>query len=350
MIKFEVSILEIELKKIAGKPLYIQLYNSIVDEITQGYIQDGFRLPARRKLAKELNIAQITVDTAYKMLQDTGYAIIIPRQGCFVSFKTTNHNNDIPWEGISYEKYNFSENEIDKKAFPRADYAKILRNIAYNDGIDILSHPAKNGEFALRSAISKYLYSFRNIKSSPWQVIIGAGLEYLLTSFATIFTDDTVFAMEDSGYSRSYFAFASYVKNMKTIPVDMDVLKIEDLYKSKANIFYTTPYYHHPTGHKMTTLQKEQLLAWVSESPDRYIIEDCFDCELIFGAPESLYSMDKNNKVILLNSFSRSISSSFKTSYMVIPDNLGFQMERQASILLCAHSTAGAACSCRVYR
>lgn len=314
--------MDFKLEKNGDKPLYLQLYNAIAEAIIQGYIQNNSKLPARREMAERLQIAQITVDSAYKMLQDTGYAISVPRQGCFVSFKTTEYNSDIPWDIAAKESFVFTTNGIDKTTFPRADYAKIVRNIVYNDGIDIFSHPKKGGEFALRNAISKYLYSFRDIKCSPWQIIVGAGLEYLLTSLAAIFDDDTVFGMEDGGYSRSYYAFASYSKKIKTIPIDMDGLKIEDLYKSGSDIFYAAPYHHFPTGHKMTRLQKEQLLTWASESPHRYIIEDCFDCEITWETLDSLYSMDKNNKVILLNSFSRSICSSFKTSYMVIPDAL----------------------------
>lgn len=306
-----------------GEALYIQLYNAIVSEISQGYIQNYTKLPSRRKLAEELNIAEITVNAAYKMLQDTGYAISIPRQGFFICFKTNNYSHDLPWDVRGEETYIFTANGIDKDSFPRATYAKIVKNIAYNEEFDILSHPQKNGEFALRNAISKYLYSFQNIKCSPWQIIVGAGQEYLITAFASIFDDDTIFAMEDSGYSRNYYAFKSYGKNIKTIPVGMDGLKIEDLYKTNANIFYATPYHHHPTCHKMTLLQKKQLLDWVSESPDRYIIEDLYDCELNWEtSSESLYNLDKNNKVILLNTFSRSICSSFRTSYMLMPNIL----------------------------
>ena len=305
-----------------NEPLYIQLYNSIADAIENGYIQNKTKLPSRRKLAEELNIAEITVDGAYKMLQDAGYVTIVPRQGCFVSFKTTEYDSDMPWDTASAERFVFTANGIDTTMFPRTDYAKIIRNIAYNDGIDILSHPAKNGEFKLRNAVSKYLYSFRNIKCSPWQIIVGAGQEYLITSFASIFNDDTIFAMEDGGYSRSYYAFKSYNKRIKTLPSGMDGFNIKDLYESGADIFYATPEHHFPTGHKMTRRQKEQLLAWASESPDRYIIEDCFDCEINSETSESLFALDKNNKVVLLNSFSRSICSSFRTAYMVIPEIL----------------------------
>jgi len=313
--------MDIKLTK-GNEPLYIQLYNCIADAVEHGYIQNRTKLPSRRKMAEDLDIAEITVDAAYAMLQDTGYVTIIPRQGCFVSFKAPENNGDIPWDTASGERYIFTPNGIDKTMFPRADYAKIVKNILYNDGFDILSHPQKNGEFVLRNAISKYLYSFRDIKCSPHQVIVGAGQEYLITSFFSVFDDDIIFAMEDSGYSRSYYAFTSYNRKIKTIPTGMNGLNIDDLYSSGAKVFYAAPYHHFPTGHKMTRRQKEQLIEWVSESPDRYIIEDCFDCEINWESSESLFSMDKNNRVVLLNSFSRSICSSFRISYMVIPDPL----------------------------
>lgn len=126
-----------------GEALYIQLYNAIVSEISQGYIQNYTKLPSRRKLAEELNIAEITVNAAYKMLQDTGYAISIPRQGFFICFKTNNYSHDLPWDVRGEETYIFTANGIDKDSFPRATYAKIVKNIAYNEEFDILSHPQK---------------------------------------------------------------------------------------------------------------------------------------------------------------------------------------------------------------
>ena len=71
-----------------SKPLYIQLYDAIVRDISDGFLPDKFKLPARRILAKQLSVSQNTVNEAYNMLADTGYIISIPKKGHFVSFNS----------------------------------------------------------------------------------------------------------------------------------------------------------------------------------------------------------------------------------------------------------------------
>lgn len=67
---------------------------------------------------------------------------------------------------------------------------------------------------------------------------------------------------------------------------------------------------------------KTNLLKWVSEAPDRYIIEDSYDSELTWDSSDTLYSMDKSGKVIFLNTFSRTLCPGLKTAYMILPEEL----------------------------
>ena len=226
----------ISLDKSLSKPLYIQLYDAIVRDISDGFLPDKFKLPARRILAKQLSVSQNTVNEAYNMLADTGYIISIPKKGHFVSFNSGEFE-DIPWDIDAGETYVFTPNAVDITYFKRSSYAKIVRNIVYNDGIDIFNHPEKNGEHSLRAAVAKYLYSFRDIKCSPRQIIIGAGSEYLLTQLADVLIDFGKIGMEVPGFSRSYCAFTDSGTDVINIPISMSGLNIDDLYKSNCSIF-----------------------------------------------------------------------------------------------------------------
>ena len=94
----------ISLDKSLSKPLYIQLYDAIVRDISDGFLPDKFKLPARRILAKQLSVSQNTVNEAYNMLADTGYIISIPKKGHFVSFNSGEFE-DIPWDIDAGETY-----------------------------------------------------------------------------------------------------------------------------------------------------------------------------------------------------------------------------------------------------
>lgn len=314
--------MKIELKKMKGKSLYIQLYEAIIEEITSGRLKCGEKLPPRRALSEELKIAQTTVDNAYKMLQDTGCIISIPRQGYLVSFKTTDYNKDIPWEIPPKEQYVFSANGIDFSSLNRNIYAKITRDIVYNDGKEIFSYIEKGGEFILRSEISKFLYSFHNIKCSPWQIIIGAGAEYLLTSLSVLFNSKTAYIMENPCDKHFYDSLKTQGGKIITLPFNTEAFNINALYESQGDILFIEPNGRFPRGLALTETERKDIIAWANQNPNRYIIENGYEAELIQNSENSLYNMDTNNKVIYLGSFSRSLCPSVKTSYMVLPDNL----------------------------
>lgn len=314
--------MHIDLDKTSGKFLYIRLYDAITAEISNGNLPNGSKLPARRILAENLGIAETTVDSAYKMLQDTGYILSIPRQGYVVSFQSSPFTKDVPWETVPDEEIVFSPNGIDITHFSRITYAKIMRDILYNDGADVFSYPEKGGEFLFRNALSKYLYSFRDIKCSPARIVIGAGEEYLLASLAAIFPADTGYILENPCNTHFYHTLYSYRHKIVMLPAELDGFDIDALYSADGKILCLEPDTRCPRSRAMPKEVCRQILAWAYAAPDRYIIENGYDSELQSAQKETLYQMDTQGRVIYLNSFSRTLSPAVKTSYMVLPESL----------------------------
>lgn len=311
--------MQIKFSRNKNKALYIQLYEAISEDIITGRLPYGVRLPARRVLAEQLDISQNTVEGAYKMLADTGYITAVPRQGYVVSFKSLAYKGNSLWEDPAPELVVFTPNSIDISRINRATFGKILKDISYNDGIDIFSFGAKNGEFELRNTLSKYLYSFRNVKCSPDRIIIGAGAEYLLASFTAIFSPDTALIMENPCYTRFYRVLCSYNNLVEVLPYNPGQFNFDALYASKGNILFIDPDARFPRGTCMSREERLQLLNWANAREGRYIIENCYDSEILWETGETLYSMDNNNKVIYMGSLARSLCPAFKTSYMALP-------------------------------
>lgn len=310
-----------ELDKKRGKALYMQLYEAISEDIIDGRLRCGVKLPPRRALAQQLGISENTVDGAYKMLLDTGYIISVPRQGYIVSFKAVAYG-ETPWETNAPEDVVFSPNGIDSSRINRAAYGKILKDIAYNDGTDIFSYVDKGGEFELRNAISKYLYSFRGVKCSPDRIIIGAGAEYLLASLAVLFPTDTSFIMENPCDTHFYRVMTAYKNKAVTLPANTEKFDINALYASDGNILFIDPDARFPRSSAMDEDERRAVLNWVQQKNGRYIIENCCDSEIQWDSRKTIYSMDENNKVIYLGSFARSFCPAVKTAYMVLPPEL----------------------------
>lgn len=311
--------MSIILKKEHGKPLYMSLYEAISHEIYTGHMRPGARLTPRRELARELNISENTVDGAYKMLVDTGYVKSIPRQGYIVSFKGI-VTGDKPWEQDAPETVVFSPNGIDISRINRSVYAKLLRDIAYNEGKAIFSYPEKGGEFELRNAVAKYLYSFRDIKCSPEQIIIGAGAEYMILAIAAVL-DCAKFIMENPCDTHFYRALEDNNAAVSTLPVNIGSFDFEALYKARGNVLFIEPDARFPRGMAMNEDERARLLVWAEEK-NGYIIENAIDSELYHMRRKPLFSADMSGRVVYLGSFSHSFCPAVKTSYMVLPQEL----------------------------
>ncbi|MDL2254646.1 winged helix-turn-helix domain-containing protein, partial [Ruminococcaceae bacterium OttesenSCG-928-I18] len=69
------------LSKEDKRPLYLQLYHFLVDEMRSGRVKAGEKLPGKRTAATQLGISVNTVDEAYQRLVDEGYVQAKPRSG-----------------------------------------------------------------------------------------------------------------------------------------------------------------------------------------------------------------------------------------------------------------------------
>ena len=76
--------LTISLDAQSSVPLYEQIYKYIKNDIQDGGLPFGERLPSTRKLAKFLQISRTTVDMAYEQLVSEGYIEAVPYKGYYV--------------------------------------------------------------------------------------------------------------------------------------------------------------------------------------------------------------------------------------------------------------------------
>lgn len=68
----------------ADSPIYIQLYQQVVERIIDGNIKEGEALPSVRAVAAEYRLNPITISKAYQMLQDQNIVEKQRGKGLFV--------------------------------------------------------------------------------------------------------------------------------------------------------------------------------------------------------------------------------------------------------------------------
>ena len=106
--------------------------------------------------------------------------------------------------------------------------------------------------------------------------------------------------------------------------MDASGICIGELEKKKVDVVHITPSHHYPTGIVMPVSRRYELLGWASRGEGRYIIEDDYDSELrLSGQPiPALQSIDVSDKVIYMNTFTKTLCSTVRISYMVLPQDL----------------------------
>ena len=338
----------IDLQGGAKAPLYEKIYEYIKNEIVDGKISKGEKLPSTRLLAKNLSVSRSTAELAYDQLLAEGYIEAEPYRGYFVcdiealyQLEQRNHMQEKlqagqDWQpgwkteikhgaGSSKQKeIDFSPYTIDTQNFPYNVWRKLHKNVLLDDREEILLSGDGQGDHELRMAIADYLHQARGVNCVAEQIIIGAGNEYLELLLAQVLGEKKTVLMDDPTYLQAYRTFSNMGYLVKNIPAEQGSMPIEAVRRENADILYVMPSHQFPLGTVMPLKQRLELLKWASEKEGRYLIEDDHDSEYRYkGKPiPSLQSIDHEEKVIYLGTFSKSIAPSLRISYMVLPQHL----------------------------
>ncbi len=310
------------------KPLYQQLYDSLVEQIRSGALRTEDKLPGKRSLASQLAVAVNTVDTAYQMLVAEGYLEARERSGFFV----LEYTGVLPWtaEGAGEMRppeepevpvrFDLSTGAVDTALFPFRTWGRIQKELLYN-GEALLRHGHRQGDRELRGELAAYLRAYRGVVCDPEQIVVGAGVEYLLGLLAQLLWGRTA-AVENPGYDRPRTILENNGIPCRCVDIDGGGLDPAGLERSGADLCYVTPSHHFPTGVTMPAGRRAELLRWAAAGEGRYILEDDYDAEFRFDVRPlpSLQGMaGPDGRVVYLCTFSKSLAPSIRIACMVLP-------------------------------
>lgn len=317
------------LQKHSGSSLYEQLYRAIKADILSGALRPGDKLPSKRMLANHLEVSVITVKTAYEQLIAEGYLYGVEKKGYFVSPVERLHGAAAAPTAVAPQRekqwfLDFAASSTAEEQFPFSTWAKLMRRTILEQDTGLLRPTPSTGVAELRRAIAATLYQFRGLAVDPEQIIVGAGTEFLYSLLVQLLGRDKVYAVEDPGYRKIAAVYQSGGVALRTLPLDGSGLSADALRRSDANVVHISPSHHYPTGIVMPISRRQELLRWAGEREGRYILEDDYDSEFRFvGRPiPTMMSIDTAERVIYLNTFSKTIAPSIRISYMVLPPHL----------------------------
>ena len=309
-----------ELKKAPGVPLYEALYRCIRSDILSGNLKSGEKLPSKRALAQNLEVSKITVEAAYNQLLSEGYIRSEEKVGYFVEaveriarpsevFPSALSASPAPDSGFSGTEH-----------FPFSVWSRLQREVMLDYGAQLLLPLPHQGIPELRHAIASHLNAFRGMHVNPDNILIGAGTDFLYNLLIQLLGRDKIYAVEEPGYSKIRKIYAA--GGVTTVSAPMDIHGVRPDALSDAQVLHISPSHHFPTGLVTPVSRRLELLSWATAA-NGWIIEDDYDSEFRFDAHPMPAMLSLNpDKVIYMNSFSKSLAPSIRISYMVLPSSL----------------------------
>lgn len=345
--------MNITIRRESNVPIYQQIRKEIENLILKRELVSGFKLPSERSLAKELNIHRNTVIKAYSELiaegivvssrnKPRGYFVksthldetftqrffpleknikynLISREKEFLEiFQNSGKNNQISMAGLVMDYRMMpteSMTEIIQSVFGDSTVIKTLRPL----GIEQTMRMKRNIRDILKN---------ENMYINTNNIQIVSETNQALSHIASLYLEegDTIIA-EEPMVADNVSIFRNKKINVVTIPMEDDGMNLKrlnlEILKHKPKFIYTMPNFHNPTGISMSLEKRIELLQITDLWGIPIIEEDSQRDFRYFGNKiPSLYSLDKNNSVIYVDSFTLTFPYGIKTGYIVGPKDL----------------------------
>ena len=320
------------------RPVYLQLYNQIREDIVNDVLRFDSKLPSIRALAEELGISTVTVEHAYALLSDEGYVESRERSGYVVSFRKA--DGFASTAKTTHKYHPATETKHAYPDFPLSVLSKTMRRVLTEHGDLLLEKSPNNGCAELREAIRQYLARNRGISVDTEQIIIGSGSEYLYEHIIMMLGRSHTYGIESPSYKKIEEIYHASEVSYELLPLSHDGIDSVSLSKTTASVIHTTPYRSFPTGVSATASKLHEYVRWANQK-NRYIIEDDFESEFSVSTKptDTLFALSKNDNVIYLNTFSKTISPSLRIGYMVLPKHLVKTYEEKLGFYSCTVPT-----------
>lgn len=320
------------------RPVYLRIYRQIRDEIISGAFPHGGKLPSKRTLAAELGVSTPTVEHAYALLCDEGYAESRERSGFFVIFRGSDGFALPAAPAASHAQ--MADTAPSYPTFSVAILSRTMRRVLTDRRDMILERSPGKGRHELCRAIRNYLVRNRGMTVDAEQIVVGSGAEYLYRLTVDLLGRDRKYAIESPSYEKIEQIYRAAGVACELLPLSHDGIDSDALAASDSDILHTTPYRSFPSGVTATASKRHEYIRW-AQTGDRYILESDYGSEFTVSSQplETLFALSDRDNVIYFNTFSKTISPSLRVGYMVLPSKLVDVFEEKLGFYSCTVPT-----------
>lgn len=328
----------------ASKPLVTQIVEGYRQLIDEGKLRPGMKIPSIRQFAETNRVSMSTVVEGYDRLVAEGCLVARQNMGFFVREMGREMGREAGRErGVAKAEgerlppgmdtlwsvrkgwvtrlaaINPGSGWLPEDWFDDEALKKSLRTVAARPGAQLVGYGHAKGFPALRWKIADWLRE-KEIYANPEQVLMTAGAMHALSLVAKylVAAGQTVF-VEEPGFGTLNAILrlqGAQVVGVPMGPHGPQLAALEALVAShRPRVFFVNPRLQNPSGVSYDMPTSHRLLQ-LAERYDFLIVEDDIYAELDPFSSRCLAGMDQLNRVIYVNSYSKTIAPSLRVGYV----------------------------------
>jgi DNA-binding transcriptional MocR family regulator len=208
--------------------------------------------------------------------------------------------------------------------FPIEELKKVDLAILDKEGPQAVQYGTTEGYKPLREEVAKRMKAKFSVDSKAEDIVITTGSQEALYILAQILVNrDEYILMESPSYMGAIMAFDPVFPKYTEVPTDDQGMIPEELDKilatnDKVRMIYVIPDFQNPTGITWTLERRKKFMEVINKY-DVVVIEDDPYGELRYGGKTlpSLKSMDTQNKVVFLGTFSKILMPGLRLGWTI---------------------------------
>ena len=347
-------------------PIVDKIVAEVIETITSGKVAVGERLPSIRAMAIQMAVNRNTVAHAYKELAEKGYLDTRYGGGSYAArpmawpqsqlaateaapaarspaTRTRGRFTEEDWELRFARRLNGLLAQTGKAPYLQMDdgeainlfqlrpntdmfmlerFRNCMNTVLRRSGRLLLNYGAPAGYLPLREQIAARLRA-RHIPADSGQILITSGSQQGIDLLARAFLEpgDGV-VVESPTYAIALKIFAANGAHLIPYTVGPGGVSFQALdgynFQPSPKLFYAVPNFQNPTTHSYSLEEKQALLNHVYRAGS-LLVEDAYYCELHDQPRPALAALDDSERVIHLNTFSKTLVPAVRVGYLMGP-------------------------------
>lgn len=308
--------------------LTAQIQRFIKQEISEGVLHPGTRLPSSRALADDLDVSRSVVVEAYGQLVAEGYlettrgagTRVVPHLGgptVVPALLDTGRTPAARWD-LRAGGHNLP-------AFPRREWLSCYQRVLNAASPADHDYPPLAGEPVLRTELAHYLGRSRGVRAHADSMMVVAGFGHALGLLCAVLPWHGVdrLAIEDPAHpGQRRFLWESGLAPVP-VPVDDEGIDVEALAATGARAVLVTPAHQFPTGATLSARRREALVRW-ARAVGGWVIEDDYDGGLWYERTPRPLALQRlaPDRVVYAGTASKTLAPGLRLGWLAVPGDL----------------------------